>query len=116
MINKIARSKYKVFHFINLLYYFIFFGVGFICGLGLKNILLSLFYWFWGGFMKKMVLGIILSLSVTFAIGISKVNAYAFDLPLESSYEQARHLWDDSWSATLGNEIMNQLCFYVRRF
>ena len=42
MINKIVRSKYKLYHYINLLYYFIFFGVGFICGLGLKNILKSI--------------------------------------------------------------------------
>ena len=39
MINKIVRSKYKVFHLINMLYYGIFFIVGFLLGLGLKNIL-----------------------------------------------------------------------------
>ena len=62
--------------------------------------------------MKKWVIGIILSLSVTFMIGILNVSAYAIDLPTQSSYEQARHLWDDSWSVT-SNGKMNQLCFYV---
>lgn len=37
MINKILRSKYKVFHLVNMLYYGIFFIVGFLLGLGLKN-------------------------------------------------------------------------------
>lgn len=63
--------------------------------------------------MKKWAFGIIVFMSVIFLLGISKVNALAFNLPPESSYEQARHLWDDSWSATLGNENFNQLCFYV---
>ena len=51
-------------------------------------------------------------MSVIFLIGTLKAKAYAIPLPNESSYESARLLWQDSWSASSNNK-MNQLCFYV---
>ena len=36
MINKILRSKYKLYHLINVLYYGVFFVIGYLLGYGIK--------------------------------------------------------------------------------